>query len=145
MTSLLLYPVAVLAGVAAATQGAANGALAGRTTLGVTLLFNSVVVTLGSLILFLVTGGIRSVAGLGGVPWSHTIGGLCGLVIIASTTLAVPRIGTATALALMVLGQGSMALIIDHLGLFGMRTIPLNATRIAGGVLLVAGVVLLRR
>jgi transporter family-2 protein len=44
-----------------------------------------------------------------------------------------------------VLGQGAMGLVIDHFGLLGMRTIPLTASRFAGALLLVAGVVLLRR
>jgi transporter family-2 protein len=60
-------------------------------------------------------------------------------------SLVVPRIGNATALALVVLGQGAMGLVIDHFGLLGMRTIPLTASRFAGALLLVAGVVLLRR
>jgi transporter family-2 protein len=73
------------------------------------------------------------------------VGGVCGLAIIAGMALVIPRIGNATALALVVLGQGAMALVIDHYGLFGLRTIPFSATRLGGAVLLVAGVVLLRR
>jgi transporter family-2 protein len=144
MTSMLLYPVAVLAGIAAACQGSANGALTGRAGLGATLLLNSLVVTAGSLLLFFASGP-RSLSALGGAPPGHYIGGLCGLVIIAGMSLVVPRIGNATALALVVLGQGAMGLIIDHLGLLGMRTIPLTTSRVGGALLLVAGVVLLRR
>ena len=59
--------------------------------------------------------------------------------------LAVPRIGNATALALLVVGQVAMGLVIDHFGLMGMKTIPISASRIGGALLLVAGVVLLRR
>jgi transporter family-2 protein len=145
MTSMLLFPVAVLAGVAGACQGAANGALSGRAGLGTALLFNSVVVLVGSLALFLATGGPRQVTALLGAPWSHYVGGICGLGIIAAMAVAVPRIGTALVLALMVLGQGGMALAIDHFGMFGMRTIPLTLPRVAGALLLVAGMVLMRR
>jgi transporter family-2 protein len=144
MTSILLYALAALAGVAAACQGSANGALALRAGVGATLLLNTLVVGVGSLAIFLATGP-RSLATLGGAPFSHYIGGLCGLVIIAGMSLVVPRIGNATALALVVLGQGAMGLVIDHFGLLGMRTIPLTASRCAGALLLVAGVVLLRR
>ena len=145
MTSMLLFPVAVLAGIAAACQGAANGALAGRAGLGGTLLFNSVIVTVGSLALFFATHGPRQLWSIAGAPWSHYLGGACGLVIIASMAVAVPRLGTALVLALMVLGQAGTALAIDQFGLFGMRTIPLTATRLAGAALLVVGVVLMRR
>jgi len=140
----ILYPLAALAGVAAACQGSANGALSLRAGLGATLLLNTLVVGAGSLALFLATGP-RSLAPLAGAPWGHYLGGLCGLVIIAGMSLVVPRIGNATALALVVLGQGAMGLAIDHFGLLGMRTSPLTASRAGGALLLVAGVVLLRR
>jgi len=142
--TILLYPLAVLAGLAAAVQGSANGALTGRAGPGATLVLNSLVVMAGSLLLFFASGP-RSLSALGGAPWTHYLGGLCGLTIIAIMALVVPRIGNATALALVVLGQGGMGLFIDHFGLIGMRTIPLSGTRIGGALLLVAGVVLLRR
>jgi transporter family-2 protein len=145
MTSMLLYPVAVLAGVAAACQGAANGALASRAGLGATLVLNSVAVMAGSLLLFFATGGPRGLSAAAGAPWSHYLGGICGFAIIASMALAVPRIGSALVLSLMVLGQGAMALAIDHLGLFGLKQVPFSGTRVAGAVLVVAGVALLRR
>jgi transporter family-2 protein len=144
MTSFSLYAVAVLAGIAAACQGSANGALTDRGGLAPTLLLNSLVVLAGSLMLFVSTGP-RTLSGLWSAPWTHYIGGICGLVIVAAMSLVVPRIGNATALALIVLGQCGMGLVIDHFGLLGMQTIPLNASRIGGAVLLVAGVVLLRK
>ena len=145
MTSMLLYPVAVLAGVAAATQGGANGALTERAGLGAALVFNSVVVMVGSLLILFFAGGTRQLGSLTGAPWSYYLGGICGLVIVAATALAIPRLGAAMVLALMVLGQGATALAIDHFGLFGMQRAPLSASRVAGAVLLVAGVALLRR
>jgi len=145
MISMLLYPVAVLAGVAAASQGAANGALTARAGLGAALVFNTAVVTVGSLLILFFTGGTRQLGTLTGAPWSHYLGGLCGLIIVAATAVAIPRLGAAVVLALMVLGQGAAALAIDHLGLFGMSRAPLSVSRVAGAVLLVAGVALLRR
>jgi transporter family-2 protein len=144
MTSILLYPVAVLAGVAAACQGSANGALTGRAGLGATLVLNSLVVMAGALVLFFASGP-RSFSALGGAPWSHYIGGVCGLIIIAAMAVVVPRIGNATALALLVVGQVAMGLVIDHFGWLGMKTIPISASRIGGALLLVAGMVLLGR
>jgi transporter family-2 protein len=144
MTSMFLYPLAVLAGIAAACQGSVNGALTDRAGLGATLLFNSLVVTAGSLVLFFASGP-RTLSALSGAPWTYYMGGLCGVVIVAGMSLVVPRIGNATTLALVVLGQGAMGLVIDHFGLLGMRTIPLTATRIGGALLLVGGMVLLRR
>lgn len=145
MTSMFLYPLAVLAGVAAACQGAANGALTNRAGLGATLVVNSVVVTTGSLLLLFLGGGARQLGAIQGAPWSHYLGGVCGFAIIALMALAIPRLGSAMVLALMVLGQGAMALTVDHLGLFGLQRTPLSVTRVGGALLLVAGVALLRR
>ena len=145
MISMLLYPVAVLAGVAAATQGGANGALTDRAGLGAALVFNSIVVMVGSLVILFFAGGTRQLGGLTGAPWSHYLGGICGLIIVTATALAIPRLGAAVVLALMVLGQGVTALAIDHFGLFGMQRAPLSVSRVAGAVLLVAGMALLRR
>lgn len=141
----LLYPVAVLAGAAGACQSAANAALAARAGLGAALTVNSTLVLAGTLVLLLLTGGPRTLPAVAGAPWSHYIGGLCGFMIIASLTFIFPRIGAALALALMVLGQGSMALAVDHFGLWGMPVVPLTATRLAGAAFLVLGVILMRR
>jgi transporter family-2 protein len=145
MTSTFLYPLAVVAGVAAACQGAANGALSTRAGLGSTLVFNSLVVTIGSLLVLFFGGGPRQLWTFPGAYWSHYLGGLFGFTIITLMALAIPRLGSAMVLALMVLGQGAMALVIDHLGLFGLQRAPLSGSRLAGAALLVAGVVLLRR
>lgn len=76
---------------------------------------------------------------------SHYVGGFCGLFVIASLTFAFPRVGAGVALALMVLGQGAMALAIDHYGLWGMRVTPASASRLLGVACLVGGMVLMRR
>jgi bacterial/archaeal transporter family-2 protein len=145
MSSIFLYPLAVLAGVAAACQGGANGALTQRAGLGAALIFNTLVVTVGSLLIFFLGGGPRSLVKLAGAPWSHYLGGLCGLIIIASIPLATPRLGIAIVLALMVASQGITAIVIDHFGLFGMPRAPLSLSRVGGALLLVAGVALMRR
>ncbi len=145
MINVLLGVLVAVAGAAGAAQSAANAGLVARTNLGVALLTNSVIVTAGTLVLFFASGGPRALAGLPGTPPGHYIGGFCGLVILATLALAFPRLGGALTMALLVLGQGALALVIDHYGLWGMKSAPVSATRLAGVALLVAGVALLRR
>ena len=95
--------------------------------------------------LLLATGGPRTLARAGGRALAPLPGGCGGFTVIASITFAFPRLGAATALALMVLGQGVMALVIDHFGLWGMRAVPVTAPRLLGVACLVAGMLLLRR
>jgi transporter family-2 protein len=141
----ILFALAAVAGVAAACQAAANAALSSRAGLGAALFLNAVVVLAGTGVLLLFTGGPRALAALGGAPVPHYIAGLCGFVIIAGLALALPRLGAGTALSLMVLGQGAMALVIDHFGLWGVRAVGVSGPRLLGVALLVAGVALLRR
>jgi transporter family-2 protein len=145
MANLLLLPISVLAGAAGACQASANAALAARAGLGPALLVNSSIVLFGTVVLFFASGGLRTLPAVSGAPWFDFVGGVCGFAIIASMTFAFPRMGAAVALALMVLGQSAMAMVIDHYGLWGMPTVAATPTRLAGAVLLVAGVILLRR
>jgi transporter family-2 protein len=113
MLRFLLPALAVTAGVAAACQAAANSALAARASLGAALFLNTAIVWAGTFILMLASGGPVALRALPGAPPHHYIAGLCGFVVIASITFVLPRLGAAVTLALMVLGQGAMALAVD--------------------------------
>jgi len=141
----LLFAMATAAGAAAACQAAANAALAARAGLAPALVLNTVVVLAATLVMLLARGGARALPALAGAPLHHYLGGLFGFVIIGCLTVAVPRLGTATAVALMVLGQGVLALLIDHFGLWGIPVVAVSGARLLGVALLVAGIVLLRR
>ena len=71
-------------------------------------------------------------------------GGFWGTIYIAVSIFLVPRLGTATFVALLVGGQMLSSLLFDHYGLFGLPEHPADLTRITGAVLLLAGVVLVR-
>jgi bacterial/archaeal transporter family-2 protein len=73
--------------------------------------------------------------------WS---GGFFGAVFIITAILTVPRLGAATVLALVVVGQmfGSMA--FDQFGLLGLPQQPATLIRLLGAGLLIVGVVMVR-
>jgi transporter family-2 protein len=71
-------------------------------------------------------------------------GGIFGAVYIAISILLLPRIGAATLVALIVLGQMVASLAFDHYGILGVPVQPMGTTRLFGAVLLVAGVVLVK-
>jgi len=56
----------------------------------------------------------------------------------------VPRLGAATTLALVVVGQMVGSLLLDQFGLFGTPQHPVSVIRIAGAACLILGVVLIR-
>jgi len=73
------------------------------------------------------------------------LGGVFGAIFIGIATLMVPRLGAATVLALIVVGQMLGSLAFDHFGLMGLPQQPVTLARLLGVGLLIAGVMLVRR
>ena len=69
------------------------------------------------------------------------IGGAFGALYVACFTLLVPRIGAAGMICLAVLGQVTASLLLDQYGVLQAPK-PVDAVRIAGALLVLAGVVL---
>ncbi len=76
--------------------------------------------------------------------WAWT-GGLLGAFYVSAVVVLTPRLGVAATLGLSVAGQMVAALLLDHYGLIGLATRPVNAQRVVGAGLLVVAVVLMRR
>lgn len=81
---------------------------------------------------------------VGSTSWLPWTGGLFGALFIGTAIFMVPRLGAATVLALIVVGQMIGSLAFDHFGLFGLSHHPISLTRLAGATSLVLGVVLIR-
>ena len=67
------------------------------------------------------------------------IAGVLGVGIIAGIAYALPRIGVAAGLSMIVTGQMTVAVLVDTLGLTGGQPISLSWSRIGGLALLVLG------
>ena len=64
---------------------------------------------------------------------------------MAATVILVPKLGAALTFALIIAGQMVISVILDHFGLIGLPVKVLSAGRVIGIVLLVVGVVLIRK
>jgi transporter family-2 protein len=82
---------------------------------------------------------------LAAVPWWAWFGGMLGAFYVASSTVVAAELGTASLLALALVGQLATALIIDHYGWLGMPEHPITWMRLAGVGLLASGVWLITR
>lgn len=72
------------------------------------------------------------------------LGGVIGAVYVLSATVLVPRIGAASLICLIVLGQLVGSLLLDHYGVLAdVRRI--DATRVVGAALVAVGAVLVVR
>lgn len=82
---------------------------------------------------------------LSGIPLWAWLGGILGAVFVLSTLIAVQRLGAATMLSLIVVGQMISSLYFDHYGMLGFPQHSVSPLRILGTILLIAGVVLIRK
>lgn len=144
--ALLASLVVLLAGGATALQAPTNARLMTAVGSPVNAAFVSFAVGTAALaVLALAFQARPDVAATRALPWWAWMGGLYGVVFVIAATWAVPRLGVATTITLMVAGQLALSLALDHFGALGVERQPLNLGRVAGVALVVAGVVLVRR
>jgi transporter family-2 protein len=95
--------------------------------------------------LIVVRVGPPSLERVQSIPAAWWLGGLFGAAYLAVSIVLLPRLGAATVVALIVAGQLGCSLIVDQLGLFGVPRHPFSVPRAIGALLLIGGVVLMRR
>jgi transporter family-2 protein len=134
----------VCGGIAVATQPSINGRLAQKT--GV-LESSCISFTVGALALLAVVllSGRNGLRGIADASWWELTGGLLGAFFVTMTIIVVPRIGTTAAMAAVIASQLVTGLILDHYGFLGFRHIPIDARRVFGVLLLLAGASLVFR
>ena len=141
-----LLALPFLAGACLPLQAGINGQLAKQvsSTLSAALI-SFLVGSLALLLMVLAQREAPSFAALKGLTWWHWSGGLLGAFFIFVAAFAGPRIGALLLMALVLAGQLGMALTLDHFGWAGFREAPISLGKIAGLLLIVAGIWLIRR
>lgn len=103
----------------------------------------------GTMFLFIAValgrGSLAGLAQVGAAPWWAWGAGILGGLYITASAAFGSSLGGATFLALVVAGQMTAALALDHYGWLGFPVRPLDAWRVGGAVLIVAGMLLLAR
>jgi bacterial/archaeal transporter family-2 protein len=131
----LLMIFAVIAGIATSVQAGINGGLGKR--IGVMEgAFVSFLIGTIALFLFQLFFGKGNLLQMFSVPKWQLLGGLLGAFYVFIMVLVVPKIGVATAIMAIIVGQLAMSSIIDHFGWFGGKQIPFDIRRMIGIVLL---------
>jgi len=144
LSNFMLLFLMFCGGIAIAIQPSINGRLAAK--IGI-IESSCISFAIGALALLggALLAGKGSFRGLADAPWWTLTGGLLGAFFVTMTIIAVPRIGTTSAMAAVIGAQLATGILLDHLGLFGFRTIPLDGRRAAGVLLLMAGAALIFR
>lgn len=142
MNQLMLLVLMFLGGIAIAFQPSINGRLAQKVGIFESSLISFAVGTLflAAVVLYAGKGSMKGVAN---ISWWELTGGCLGAFFVTMTIVAIPRIGTTAAMAAVIGAQLITGIILDHFGLFGFRTIPLDSKRAIGVALLMAGATLI--
>jgi transporter family-2 protein len=141
-----LLALPLLAGALIPLQAGINGQLAKHiSSVLAAALISFVVGTLALLLLTLWQREVPLLSAFKGLSWWHWSGGLLGAFFIATAAFAGPRVGALLFMALVIAGQLSIALLLDHFGWVGFRESPVSLGKIAGLLLIIGGIWLIRR
>lgn len=97
------------------------------------------------LIYALVTKQHSSWAGLKTAPAYTWLAGALGAFYVTTVILAFPRIGPALTFGLVVLGQMVVSVLLDHFNILVAHPHYINTWRILGVILIVGGVIIIRK
>jgi len=139
--------LALIAGAMMPTQAAINNKLAGYVASPVSAAFISFLIGTVGLFIYMVAtrtplGSLLNIKDAPPIAW---IGGLLGAFFVTCTVILAPRIGVAMTFSLIVAGQMLITLVLDHFGFLGLDEKPVSIPRILGVLLIIGGVVLIRR
>lgn len=141
------YLLSILAGIAVAFQTGVNAQLRTDTNNPVlTALISFSVGTIALLLLYFMFFRQATMFPSGNTSkWWTFSGGLLGVLYVTGVVIAAPKIGAANALAFIVAGQFTTAIIIDHFGWMHLPVKSISISRVVGIALLLAGVYLIQK
>ncbi len=147
MQSRLLFIIIALAlGAVLPMQAAINSRLAKTAGSPVMSAFVSFAVGTIALMLFLVMSGQFKLGFVSSQPpWWIWTGGLLGTFFVAGIVYVLPKLGVVLSFSLVLAGQMFIAILFDQFGWLGVAVREISPGKIIGAVLLIVGVVLIRK
>lgn len=77
------------------------------------------------------------------LPWWVWTGGLIGVVMVTTSLILVPKVGSLLWFAAVMTGQTVAAILLDHYGLLGNPKTSASPLRLLGAALLIAGILVI--
>ena len=142
-----LYPMILLAGVLQAWGPPMNGAL--RTSLVNPWLASVVsflpIVAVLTCVMLCLPRPLPTSEGLMQMPWWAPLGGVVGAFAVVAGLLFVNKVGAGAFAGLTITANILMSLAIDHFGLLRVQQHPMSWGRVAGALLMTAGIVFISK
>ncbi len=135
---LVTVVIGIIGGLAVGTQAQVVGAMSQKVGGAAGSLIVHVSGAVASGLLLLARGG-EQIQNWRSLSWTMLGSGVFGVILYVTLNYTLPRLGATAALALIIIGQLTMGIVIDHFGLFGAAVRPIDLSRIGAMVLLVAG------
>lgn len=132
--------LAIGAGLAMAFQSPTNATLSRYVgNLQATCIsFGGGVIALAVLVMLAGDGDLTKITD---ASWWQLLGGLYGVCIVLGITYAIPRLGAALTSTILMLGQITMGAFLDTFGLLQLQSMPLAPGRVAGCLIVLAGII----
>jgi len=146
MRYLLIF-LALAAGCILPLQASINAKLGGVLKAPVVAALVNFVVGLIALLFFVVGSRtpINIIQAIKQAPTYSWIGGLMGASYVTTIIFLVPRLGAALSFGLIIAGQLIFSLVMDHYGFIDLPQQSITPGRIMGALLIIAGVILIRK
>src|SRR3954465_12246038 len=146
MEKIIWILLAFIAGAFLPLQGGLNTRLGKAAESPVyASMFSFVIGALGLIIYILITRTTISWSGVKEAPGYAWLGGLLGAFYVTVIILAFPKLGPGLTFGLVVAGQMAISVLLEHNNILVAQQHPVNGMRIVGIVLIVVGVILIRK
>ena len=144
--AIVFSVLAACAGACIAMQAAANGAFRRNLATPWFATFFSICGTIAfALTLMLIfRPAAPSMDAVRSTQWWNWIGGPLGTLIVLAGAALIPQLGAGAFIALVVAGQLLASVLLDHFGLMGLPAIEITLGKVAGVLLVIAGVVCIK-
>jgi len=143
----LYVTIAILTGALGAIHVPINGALGARiqSTAVATFTFYGVAFLIIACVTLLTTER-QSIRQLASVPvWLYLLPGIISVVVVASGTFLMPRLGAVNVFVITVFAQTVVRVAISHYGWLASPVDPISAPKLAGAAMVALGAVLVVR
>lgn len=138
---ILYYLLPLFAGIAMSIQSGINGQLRGALQHPILAALISFLTGTLALIVILVFSkqALPTLQQYSDISFYKYTGGLLGAFIVTVTLISISKVGAGNMFVLIVAGQLITAVIMDHMGVLGLKENPLTVQKLIGISLVVAG------
>jgi len=141
MSETVFFIIALIAGISMAIQGSLNSVFGKIVGLWeATFVVHIIATTLVAIIIFILNLNKGDFSNLAEAPWYTYLGGILNVIILYGVVISMPELGVANATTIIIAGQVTTAVIIDHFGFWGLDAVPFQWIKLLGAVFLAVGV-----